>query len=129
MRPMRSLVCPLLAVLGFVLPLSGCAVTSLDGQHMVPGSDEFADYVELVFRRQNAVATELALALDDVDPASDRYTELEAAELDLLTACRGLNEIASSRRDGDDARGLAALRRARQAPDCERAAEAAAAAL
>jgi len=111
------------AAFAAVFSLCGCAVTTADGTRLNPGSDGFADYVETVFRRQNAAATELTLALEDEDPASARYVALEAAELELLTACRGLNQLAATRRDGDDPRGLAALRRARQAPDCERALE------
>jgi len=99
----------------------GCAVTSLDGRRMPVRSDGFADYVETVFRRQNDVANELVLTLDAADPGSIAYATLEDAELDLFEACSGLNDIARSRRDGDAIGGLKALRRARRAPDCERA--------
>jgi hypothetical protein len=92
-------------------------------------SDDFAAYVETVFRRQNEVASELALEIEGEDPDSARYGELDAAELALLDACLGLNELAAHQRDGEPLRGFRALERARQAPDCERAAEAAAAAL
>jgi hypothetical protein len=101
--------------------LAGCAVTSGDGRRLRPGSDAFADYVEAVFRRQDRIRTEVGLALDEQDPESDAYFELEAAELELQMSCRGLNELASRRRDGEDAGGIGALRRARQAPECERA--------
>ena len=101
--------------------LAGCAVTAVDGQRLKPRSDAFAAYVEAVFRRQNDVATALLFALEDAEPDSPRYAELEAAEGRLLTACRGLNEIAQARRDEAELGGFAALKRARQAPDCERA--------
>jgi len=96
---------------------------------MSPRSEAFGDYVEAVFRRQNSVATELTLALDEADPDSGRFGRLEDAELDLLQACRGLNQLAQSRRAGSAPRGPGALRRARQAPECERAAASAAALL
>jgi hypothetical protein len=46
---------------------------------------------------------------------------LEAAELELLLACRGLNELARAQRDGEAIGGFGGLKRARGAPDCERA--------
>lgn len=117
--------------LGIVLVLgtTGCAVRSLDGERLPVRSEAFADYVETVFRRQNEVATELAFAFDDLDPGSELYARLENAESALLDACRGLNQIAQRRRDGDPLGGLGALSRARQAPACERATLAAEAAL
>lgn len=99
----------------------GCAVTSVDGVRLRPGSDAFSDYVESVFRRQNEIATELALVLDDEPPETERYGTLEDAELELLRACRTLNELAEAQRDGESPGGIGALKRARLAPDCERA--------
>ncbi len=92
-------------------------------------SDEFADYVESVFRRQNEVASALALELESEDPDSERYDRLDEAELELLNACVGINELAARQRDDDPLGGFKALKRARQAPECERAATAAATAL
>jgi len=96
---------------------------------MRPSSDAFSAYVEDVFRRQNDIATGLLFALDTADPDSERFIELEDAELELSTACLGLNEMARRRRDGEPIRHLGALKRARQAPECERATEKAAALL
>ena len=112
----------MLVILGTV---AGCAVTSVEGRRMGVGSDAFADYVEAVFRRQNETATALGFALDGEAPGSERYRALEAAELNLLTACRALNELASAARAGESRRGPGSLRRARQAPECELAAIAA----
>ena len=123
-RPGRLGVAPVLA-LGLAAGLSGCAVTAVDGTRMGLRSDSFADYVETVFRRQNEVASDLATELDSADPASARYAELDAAELDLLDACLGVNQLAARQRDGDSPGGLKALKLARQTPDCERAAAAA----
>lgn len=108
---------------------AGCAITSVDGERMRPGSDAFSDYVESVFRRQNQVATDLSLALEDEPDDTDRYSALEDAELDLLRACSTLNELAEASRAGDEPGGLSALKRARLAPDCERATKEAAALL
>lgn len=101
--------------------LTGCAVTSLEGQRMPARSDMFAAYVEDTFRRQNEVAAELALALEREPEDTEHFGLLEAAELALLTECRGLNEMARAQRAGERLGGLGALKRARQAPDCERA--------
>jgi hypothetical protein len=112
--------------LGLLLGMPGCAVTSADGDRMPAKSEAFSTYVADVFQRQNEISTELSLALDGEEPGSARYLVLENAELDLFTTCRGLNQIARSRRDGEQIRGLGALKRARQAPACERATAAAA---
>jgi ABC-type uncharacterized transport system permease subunit len=107
--------------IAIVIGLAGCAVTSIDGVRMPLGSDSFADYVEAVFRGQNELATAIAAAIDDLSPGSERYAVLENAELELLAACRGLNQLARARRDGESAGGLGGLKRAREAPACERA--------
>ncbi len=92
-------------------------------------SDAFAEYVEFVFRQQNEIGTELAFALDSVEFDSEQYLMLEAAELALLEACMGLNELAVRGQNGRSAGGLGAARAARRAPECERAAVAAQAAI
>jgi hypothetical protein len=98
---------------------AGCAVVSVDGQRMGIRSDEFSAYVEAVFRRQNELAADLILALDTEDVGSERYLQLEDAELELQTACIALNAMALARRDGEEVGGIGALKQARQAPECE----------
>ncbi|HEU4620260.1 MAG TPA: hypothetical protein VFV10_19645 [Gammaproteobacteria bacterium] len=106
---------------------SGCAsVTTAGGDELRIGSDRFSAYAEQVFREQNRVAGRLAFALDAEEEGSPRYRALADAEDALLEACTGLNEIAARRRDGRRAGALRGLRAARAAPDCERAAAAAA---
>jgi len=121
--PLINHCCRCLIALGLALGLGSCAITRPDGTRLSPRSDAFADYVETVFRRQNELASDLAFALDEADPDGPRYRELEAIEIELETACRSLNEMARQRRAGEAVGGLSALRRARQAPDCERAYE------
>jgi hypothetical protein len=122
---MRRIVC------GIVIAgcAAGCAVTSVDGDRIRLSSDRFTDYVEATFRRQNEVSTDLAIEIDEAAAETARYSTLETAERRLLAACRGLNELARAHRDGEPAGGLGALKRARGAPDCERATAAAEAAL
>ncbi|HEX6993757.1 MAG TPA: hypothetical protein VF339_06375 [Gammaproteobacteria bacterium] len=100
----------------------GCApVTTLDGERLPVRSDEFAAYVEDVFREQNRVASALAFALEDAtDPA--RIDALETAEDALFAACDGLNALAAARRDGERTGPFRSLEAARRAPECERAA-------
>ena len=116
-------------VAGVVLASACVAVTTLDGERLRLGSPAFRAYVESVFREQNRVATELLFALEAVGPAVPDHARLEAAELELVRACRGLNEIAAERRAGRELGTLREAGAARQAPQCERAARAAAEAL
>ncbi len=103
----------------------GCAaVTTADGQKLRPGQAAFRDYVESVFRRQNAVLTELAFALDAADPVGARFGVLESAEADLLDACADLNALAAAAQR-QRSRGAGDLAAARTAPLCERATESA----
>jgi len=120
MTRMRSLL--LILTLGGAS--GGCAVTTAGGDRLGVRSADFAAYVEEVFRRQNAVATELSLALDSESLDSALFEALDQAELALQAACRGLNVLAEQSRDGEPPGGLGALKRARQAPECERAADA-----
>jgi len=116
MRSIRGIWLPLL---GIAVGLGACAVTGQDGQRMVIRSDPYRAYVREVYRHQSEVSDALISALDEADPDSARYAELDATDLDVLTACRGINELASAEQSGDSPRGLAALKRARQVPECE----------
>lgn len=107
-----------------ILSLCACAaacatVTTADGRRLPVRSDAFRSYAETVFRQQNSTLDEVALRLDTGDDAP-----LESAELELLTQCEDLNELAQRRRD-DLSVGLGLkLRAARTTPDCERALQA-----
>jgi hypothetical protein len=111
--------------------LAACAgVTTADGTRLGLGSDDFRAYVERVFREQNKVANDLAFAVDDATAAGGpEPRELSAAEEALLSACSGLNELATSRRDAQRLGLRRSAAAARGAPDCERATRAAQAAL
>jgi hypothetical protein len=114
-------VAPLLAA---TLACPGCAtVTTVDGQRLGLTSAEFASYVERVFREQNRIADALAFALEG--EAAGR-ADLMEAEQSLLTACAGVNELATARRDGEGLGLKRSAANARSVPACERAAQAAA---
>ncbi len=121
----------LFVLFGCALAAAGCAtVTTAGGKRLRVGTDAFAAYAEQVFREQNRVASRLAFAMADIeDDQSARYRNLAAAEDRLLDACAGLNEIAARRRDGERTGALRGLHAAEKAPACDRAAQAAAAAL
>jgi hypothetical protein len=97
-------------------------VPTADGQRLSLRSDEFRDYVERVFREQNRVADAVAFALE---APGESDAQLAAAEQELLTACTGVNELATARRDQQRLGMRASLRAARSVPDCERATRAA----
>jgi len=108
-------------VLAAILVCHGCAsVTTADGQRLALTSTEFASYVERVFREQNRIADALAFALEG--EAADR-TDVMEAEQALLTACAGVNELATARRDGEGLGLKRSAANARSVPACERAAE------
>jgi len=116
---------PAVAV-AFSLAVGACAaVTGADGVRMRPGTDAFAEYVESVFRLQNETLSALAFALDGEEFGTSRYQALEDAEAWLLDSCEGLNALASARQRGERAGGPGALKTARRAPECERAAQSA----
>jgi hypothetical protein len=114
------------AATALILLAAGCApVTTLEGERLSMSSEAFRAYVESVFREQNEVATQLTFVLEDEGLTDTDYDALDAAEAALLSACEGLNEIATARRDRRDLGKLEAARAARRAPQCELAARAA----
>lgn len=116
----------MLSLIG-ALALVGCAsVQSADGQRYRVGGAAFRSYIEHVFRAQNRVADELAFTLEDLPAdATVSADRLNAADTQLLAACAGLNQLATSRRDAVKLGKRQALAAARTAPDCERAVAAA----
>jgi hypothetical protein len=125
MRPARA------AIAAASLGLAACAtITTAAGRRLGLSSPEFRAYAETVFRRQNEVGTELGLAIDDrAATAGTEPAALDAAEDRLLAACAALNAMAAARRDDRPVTLSQRLESARSVPDCERATDAAAAAL
>jgi hypothetical protein len=119
-----------LMILAAAAGLGGCAgVVTQDGQRLGLTSPDFRAYVERVFRRQNQVATDVELALEDVPAGGTEPAGLAAADERLQSACAGVNELATARRDGVKLGLRHQLRAAKTVPQCERAAETAADAL
>ena len=116
-RPIRAL------GIGLGLLLAGCAtVQTADGTRVAPGSVEFRAYAEQVFRRHNRVLDRLMFALPEI-AATDtaRYARAADAEIEMLVACRRLNEVASRTRDGRPPGWLRRIRAARSVAACDRA--------
>lgn len=79
--------------------LCSCGINTRD-QHGMPirmSKDEFAEYVETVFRHHNGVVNELILAtsLSD-DPELVLPPALLSAERAMVAACQPLNEVVSA---------------------------------
>ena len=109
----------LLCLLGMIA--TGCVplVQTEDGRSIRANSEEFQEYIESVFRRQNAVSVRLMWAIDG-DESEEVLQELERIESRLLDVCRPLNDVAIARRrhrsiDFDQKRELI-----QAAPQCER---------
>lgn len=86
------------AVMLAVLP--GCTTVALhypDGRVERRSRDEFADYVERVFRYHNRVVDDFIVATVLYgDPAAED-TELQRAERTMVRACQPLNATVSAR--------------------------------
>lgn len=115
-------VCRTLTTL-LALAVAACTgVTTAGGQRLALTSKEFSSYMESVFREQNELLTEIAFVLDREDLSDIDRGALEVAEESLLVACERINEVAATRRDGQDPGRIRESRAARAAPSCERAA-------
>jgi hypothetical protein len=112
------------------LAAGGCAaVRTQDGERLALTSPDFRAYVERVFRRQNQVATDVELALEDLPAGEPSAKTLQAADDGLQSACAGVNELATARRDAVKLGLRRQAAAARTVPQCEAAAQSAAAAL
>jgi hypothetical protein len=86
---------------------------------------EFADYVERVFRHHNTVYNSLIteLALENPDYNDTENAELHKAEKDMLTVCAPLNEVVSARAEGRQLDMASYMKLTSSVPACEAATE------
>jgi hypothetical protein len=106
-------------VLAATTAVSACAaVVTADDERLRLASPEFRAYVEQVFREQNELADALAFATED-QPSPP--VALAEAEQVLQSACTGVNELATARRDSRPLGMRHSLELARSVPGCERA--------
>jgi hypothetical protein len=111
-------------MLFFMVPvLSGCAMPFWTGYGSEGRSkEEFAQYVEDVFRLQNNVTSQIMILLENGDIKSQQQPILKA-EQHMQELCSPINEYASRERDGLN-RGLLLRRRVeKSAEDCDKAAQ------
>ncbi len=114
----------LIPVMGITLVACAGVIERPDGRIMALNSKEFRAYVGAVFRHQNRLADALAFAIVDGDSES-HLQRLENAEQRLISACAGVNELATAERDGAKLGVWRKRRLARQVVDCQIAAGAA----
>lgn len=102
--------------------LSGCAFFGgygTDGQ----SSEDFARYVESVFKLQNSMTSQM-MGLADSDDKPKNFDSLLQAEQGMQKKCEALNEYAALDSEGSSVSLLLKTRVAQSAKDCETAAKA-----
>lgn len=108
----------------FCIPFLLCSCQGLMtrgyGENSLP-REEFAGYVEEVFRLQNQLTTEVMMIVGVDD--SEEYDELLKAEQVMHTTCDPLNEYANKELDGGSIGIFLRRRVERSAVACERAAK------
>jgi len=104
-----------------LLLLQACATVTTtlpDGSQKTRSIEDFEQYAESVFRRQNQATAQAGMLLDeDLNP--DDYKALEAAESRMLMACKALNEIANRQIDQQDSNILLELEVKQSIGECD----------
>lgn len=107
------------------LSLLGCiSITthSADGKTLVMSQDEFAKYVEHVFRYHNQVMNDLIEAAEDRgEQDSDEAKALTAAEAKMVAICQPLNEVVAESLSGKSVGLKVEMELAEAVPKCEAA--------
>ena len=105
----------------FVLSLVGCGINTrtAEGMPVRMTKEEFADYVERVFRHHNNVVNDLILAtsLSD-DPELELPSGLLAAEKLMVAECQPLNDMVSATIEGREMSTWSKLLLIDQVPSC-----------
>ena len=99
----------------------GCGINTrkADGTLVNMTQDEFAEYVEQVFRHHNGVLNELILATSlSEDPDLILPTPLIAAEKTMAAKCQPLNDMVSATIEGRELSTWSKLLLIDQVPSC-----------
>ena len=107
-----------------VLILSSCTTvttTTPDGRETTRSLEDFEDYVESVFRRQNKATLDSGQLLDEEINPQDCLT-LEQAEHKMLSACSALNQVVKHKMEQSDSGILLELEVKNTIGDCDFAA-------
>lgn len=105
--------------LGVSLVLSGCSLVTIDGKT----TEEFAVYVEDVFKLQNNMTTRI-MEITDSDEKPKNFDTILQKEQAMQKQCESLNEYATREMDGLDVDLALQKRIADSAKSCETAAKA-----
>jgi hypothetical protein len=115
----------LLAICVAALSLAGCQTITThtaNGEKLVMTQEEFAKYVEHVFRYHNQVMNELIEAAEDrseQDP--EEAKELSAAEAKMIEICHPLNETVAEALSGQSVGLKTEMELPDAVPACEEA--------
>jgi hypothetical protein len=105
------------------LVLSGCSLPFFGGYGAEGQTrEEFARYVENVFKLQNSLTSEI-MGMADSDDKPANMDALLQAEQNMQKKCEALNEYATLDSDGSSASLLLQTRVAQSAKACETAAK------
>lgn len=122
-----------LTIASIVLAACGCStvtVRSPDGERTSYSREEFAGYVETVFRYQNGVTDNLIIHYEiTCGPGNPPAPGITSAEERMVSACRALNETVAARMQGEDPGLLQKLALKNSITECHAAAVALDAAL
>ena len=107
------------------LLLAACSTVTTrksSGEEVTMTQEEFAKYVEHIFRYHNQVMAELIESASDQPEQSDRlFKELTRAEKQMVTVCEPLNEVVTESLAGESIGLTLKMKLAEAAPACESA--------
>jgi len=108
--------------------LSGCTTVTThkpSGEEVVMSQEEFAQYVEHVFRHHNQVMAELIeTTLDRADQDPREALKLSTAENRMISDCEPLNELVSETLSGENVGLKLKMKLVDAVPACEEASQA-----
>jgi hypothetical protein len=127
-KSIRNYISPSLqfvAILAAALSLVGCSTITTrmaSGKKLVMSQEEFAKYVEHVFRYHNQVMNELMESAEDADEMDSAETRaLSAAEAKMVEICQPLNEVVSESLSGQSVGLQTQMELVDTVPACEEA--------
>ncbi len=107
------------------LALAGCGTITTHtagGKQLVMNQEEFAKYVERVFRYHNQIMNDLIeSAQDSEELAPAEAKKLSAAEAKMVEVCHPLNEVVSESLSGKDVGLQTEMELVDTVPACEEA--------
>jgi hypothetical protein len=108
-----------------LMTLASCTTVTThksSGEEITMTHEEFAKYVEHVFRYHNQIMAELIeSAADREDITSKSYQDLTRAEKQMVTLCEPLNEVVTESLSGENIGFTLKMKLVEAAPACESA--------